>query len=60
MKIVFAHTLRDFWCGLGRAGGMNFGMAIIGFSLPAHDDYARQAIYRLIRNYQEVWWGQQV
>ena len=35
---------------------MNLGMAIIGFSLPLHDDYARQVIYRLTRNYQDVHW----
>jgi len=49
MKVVYAKTLKDFWWGLGRAGGMNLSMAIIGFSLPQHDDYARQAIYRLAR-----------
>jgi SIR2-like domain len=60
MKIVFAQTLKDFWWGLGRAGGMNRSMAIIGFSLPPQDDYARQAIYRLIRNYQGVHWDEEI
>ena len=32
---------------------MNFGMAIIGYSLPPQDDYARQAVYTLAKNYQE-------
>ena len=59
MKLVYANTLKDFWWGLGRAGGMNLSMAIIGFSLPPQDDYARQAIYRLARNYQEVYWEEE-
>jgi hypothetical protein len=29
-------------------------MVIIGYSLPDHDDYARQFIYRAVTNYQEV------
>jgi hypothetical protein len=48
----------DFWDGLGQAGVLNFGMVIIGFSLPQQDDYAKQVIYRLVRNYQENYWGQ--
>ena len=28
-------------------------MAIIGYSLPAQDEYVRQVIYSLARNYQE-------
>jgi hypothetical protein len=59
-KVVYAKTLRDFWRGLGRAGGMNLSMAIIGYSLPLHDDYARQAIYRLVRNYQEIYWEEEM
>lgn len=59
-KLVYAKTLRDFWRGLGRAGGMNLSMAIIGYSLPLHDEYARQAIYRLVRNYQEVYWEEEM
>lgn len=27
-------------------------MAIIGYSLPRHDEYARQVIYRLVTTYQ--------
>jgi hypothetical protein len=52
LKMLYARTLQDFWYGLGSAGVLNFGLAIVGFSLPQHDDYARQALYRLIRNYQ--------
>ncbi len=31
-------------------------MAIIGFSLPSQDEYARQVIYRLVKNYQSISW----
>ena len=47
---------RDFWSGLGKAGVLNFNMAIIGFSMPDQDDYARQVIYRLVKNYQTTNW----
>ena len=59
-KIVYAGTLGDFWNGLGVSGGNNFGMAIIGCSLPFHDIYARQTIYSLVKNYQKVNWGEEV
>ena len=55
-KILYSQMLRDFWWGLGGAGILNFAMAIIGFSLPPQDEYARQVIYRLVRNYQKNYW----
>ncbi len=57
-KIIYASPLEEFWDGLGRSGCTNFGMAIIGYSLPSHDHYARQAIYSIVKNYQEVNWGE--
>ncbi len=54
MKILYAERLKDFWYGLYRGGRLNFGMAIIGYSLPCQDEYARQAIYMLTRNYHET------
>jgi len=59
-KIVYANALGDFWNGLGIAGGLNFGMAIIGYSLPSHDIYARQSIYSLVKNYQEAYWDEEI
>ncbi|MEW6262761.1 MAG: hypothetical protein AB1641_06745 [Thermodesulfobacteriota bacterium] len=59
-KIVYASPLYDFWNGLGVSGQNNFGMAIIGYSLPFHDVYAKQTIYSLVRNYQEVYWDQYI
>ena len=50
-KIAYAKQIGDFWDGMGRVGAFNFGMAIIGFSLPAQDEYARQIIYSLVTNY---------
>lgn len=51
-KIVYAVKANDFWSGIGRAGFLNGGLAIVGFSLPPQDDYARQIIYTLVTNYQ--------
>jgi hypothetical protein len=59
-KILYARPLEDFWRGLGRSGGANFGMSIVGYSLPSHDHYARQALYSLASNYQGCYWGKKV
>lgn len=58
VKFVYVVPLLDFWRGLGRAGGYNLGVSVIGFSLPKHDDYIRQILYSLISNYQESWWDE--
>jgi hypothetical protein len=55
-KLLYATQLNDFWRGIGSAGYYNYGMAIIGFSLPLHDDYARQILYGLVTNYQRYNW----
>ncbi len=55
-KILYSQKLRDFWWGMGDVGVLNFRMAIIGFSLSGHDDYARQVLYRLVTNYQQTYW----
>jgi hypothetical protein len=55
-KLVYVDALKDFWYDLGRMGSLERGMAVIGFSLPAHDEYVRQAIYRLTRNYTQNNW----
>jgi len=56
LKLVYSSIFQDFWKGLGRDGGLNFGMTIIGFSMPAQDEYLRQVIYRLVTNYQTKYW----
>jgi SIR2-like domain len=58
MKVIY--TVRDFWRDLGGAGTLNLGMAIIGFSLPPHDEYARQVLYRMVRNYQRKYWDEEI
>lgn len=58
VKFVYATPLLDFWHGLGRAGGYNLGISVVGFSLPQHDDYIRQILYNVISNYQESWWDE--
>jgi hypothetical protein len=55
-KLLYATRMNDFWAGMGNAGYYNFGMAIIGFSLPPQDDYARQIIYECVTNYQRYNW----
>lgn len=58
-KILYSKHFNDFWHGMAQAGQTNFRMAIIGFSMATHDDYVRQAVYAMARNYQNVeWWNQ--
>jgi SIR2-like domain len=53
-KVVYAQQLGEYWRGAAYDGGHSFRMVIIGYSLPDHDDYARQVIYRLVTNYQDI------
>lgn len=53
-KLVYSSVVRDFWNGFGSAGIGNFRLVIVGYSLPEHDDYARQVLFRIVRNYQEA------
>jgi hypothetical protein len=56
-KLLYATRMHDFWEGMGNAGHYNFGMAIVGFSLPVQDEYARQILYSLVTNYQRFNWS---
>ena len=47
-KLLYTARLHDFWQGMGDAGYYNYGMAIIGFSLPHQDEYARQILYEWV------------
>ena len=58
IKILYAEKLRDFWYGMGRAGTLNFGLAIIGYSLSRQDEYARQVLHGIITNYQDSYWDE--
>ena len=55
-KIVYSHKLRNHWAGLGHVGYFNSNLAIIGYSMPQEDNYARQVIYRIVRNFQRSPW----
>lgn len=55
-KFVYATPLLGFWNGMGRSGGYNLGISIIGFSLPKHDEYIRVGLYQMISHYQQSWW----
>lgn len=51
-KLLYSSRMNDFWDGMNSAGLFNLGFAVVGFSLPSQDEYARQIMHRLIRNYQ--------
>jgi hypothetical protein len=53
-KIVYSGRFDEFWRGMGSRGAASFRMVIVGYSLPPSDDYAKQVIYRLVRNYQNI------
>ncbi len=52
-KLYRAQPLRDFWWGAQRAGGLNLGFGIVGYSLPIHDEYSRQVLFYMTRNYTD-------
>lgn len=60
VKFVYAGPLLDFWNGMGRAGGWNLGISVVGFSLPHHDEYIKIGLYQMISNYQLSWWNDEV
>lgn len=55
VKFVYAEPLLSFWHGIGRGGGYNLGVSVVGFSLPEHDQYIRIALFQLLSNYGS-WW----
>lgn len=57
VKFVYAEPLLSFWNGMGKSGGMNLGVNVIGFSLPPHDEYIRIGLYQMIGNYQGYSWN---
>ncbi|GBF27590.1 hypothetical protein MnTg02_02644 [bacterium MnTg02] len=56
-KLVYSPGMNDFWSDISGHGINNFGMSIVGFSLPPQDDYTRQIVYSLVTNYQKANWG---
>ncbi len=57
VKFVYAEPLLSFWNGMGRSGGWNLGVSVIGFSLPRHDEYIRIGLFQMISNYQQSSWN---
>jgi|SRR5215831_15900352 len=53
-KIIFAGQFSDFFYGKGTFGGSHYKFNIIGFSMSEHDEYARQVIYRIVKNYLTI------
>jgi len=56
VKFVYAEPILSFWHGIGRSGGYNLGVSVIGFSLPQHDEYIRISLYQILSNYSS-WWN---
>jgi hypothetical protein len=52
-KLLYSEPLKEFWWGMQGVGSLNELVAIVGFSLPPHDEYAVQALFNLIANFQE-------
>ncbi|MEX2030542.1 MAG: SIR2 family protein [Anaerolineales bacterium] len=53
-KVIHLNPLKEFWDGFRKVGAYNSGVAVIGFSMPSHDDYVLQPIFHLITNFQRV------
>lgn len=53
-KIVYLSPIAELWNGFDGFGVGNGTLAIVGYSLPTHDEYVRQAIYSTFRNFQHV------
>jgi hypothetical protein len=51
-KIIYINPIKGFWYVMNAYGHLNFGLSIIGFSLPKHDEYLYQVIYQMCDNYQ--------
>lgn len=57
VKFVYAEPILSFWHGIGRSGGYNLGVSVVGFSLPQHDEYIRIGLYQMLSNYGS-WWNE--
>jgi hypothetical protein len=51
--MIYLNPLSEFWAGFSQSGVYEKRVAIIGFSLPEHDEYIRQPLYWLIHNFQK-------
>lgn len=53
-KMLYLNPLRGLWDGVGRFGWLNSSLAVIGYSVPSHDEYLRQVIYSIITLFQDA------
>jgi hypothetical protein len=51
-KPLYLSPLHDLWRDMSSIGSFNSMLCVIGYSLPAYDDYVRQALYSAVRNFQ--------
>lgn len=51
-KLIYLNPLSEFWAGFSKSGEYEKRVAVIGFSLPAHDEYISQPLYWFIHNFQ--------
>lgn len=51
-KPLYLGPLHDLWRDMSSIGSFNSALCVIGYSLPAYDDYVRQALYSAVRNFQ--------
>lgn len=59
-KAIYADYFRDFWWDLGKSSAFKLGVTVIGYSLPEHDDYAKQALWGMMRSYQDALWDEEL
>ena len=50
-KVMYLDQLREFWHSFYSAGSLNRTAAVIGFSLPEHDEYIKLLLFSLIRTF---------
>lgn len=55
-KMYYSEPLLGLWYGIKSAGGYNLSICVVGYSLPAYDEYARQAFYSMFTNYTGFEW----
>jgi hypothetical protein len=51
-KLLYIKPLIEFWRGWNNGANYNLSLGVVGYSLPVYDDYARQVIYQISKNYQ--------
>ena len=53
-KIVYLNPLKELWNGFIGNGQGSKRLVFIGFSLPPHDDYIRQPLYWVAKNFEST------